>query len=262
MKLESVRLPTFSSGVFQVWKRNYYQFKRSWLMNFFWIMLEPLLFLVAIGYGLGSFISDMNGFSYVEFFFPALLCITSMLVAFFEATYGSFAKLTHQGTYATMVLTALEPKQIVVGEIFWAATKGTISSLAVALVAGVFGHLQSWMILPALAVIFISSFVFAAFGMLVTSLIKSYDGIIYPTSGLIVPMSLFCGTYFPISHLSYGLQYLVYLFPLTHTVELVRGLMLSGIVWWHLLLHLGFLIIVGAIFMSLANKRITKRLLS
>jgi len=261
MKIESVRLPTLATGAFQVWKRSYRQFRRFWLMNFFWIVLEPLLLLLAIGYGLGSFVSDMRGVSYVEFFFPALLCMSSMLVSFFESTFGNFAKLTHQGTYSTMILTSLDPKQIVIGEVLWAATKGTISAFAVSLIAGALGHLNGFMILPVLAIIFLSSFVFASLGMLVTSLVKSYDGMIYPTSGLIVPMSLFSGTYFPIEQLSFGLQYFVYLFPLTHTVALVRGLMLHGLPWWQYLIHLGFLIVLGGFLINWAIKKITQKLI-
>src|SRR4051794_3286903 len=111
MNNQTLRLPSFFSGVGQVWKRSFRQFRRSWLVNFFWIVLEPLLILLAIGYGLGSFVSNMQGISYTDFFFPALLCMSSMMVSFFEATYGNFTKLTSQHTYSTMILTSLEPQQ-------------------------------------------------------------------------------------------------------------------------------------------------------
>lgn len=258
--MESIRLPSFSSGVVQVWRRSFLQFKRFWMMNFFWIVLEPLLLLLAVGYGLGSFVSDMKGVSYIEFFFPALICMSSMLVAFFESTYGNFAKLTYQKTYSTMILTTLDPKQIVVGEVLWAGTKGTFSAFAIGLVAGTMGLLNWWMFLPILLVVFISSLAFASIGMLVTSAVKSYDGIIYPTSGIIVPMSLFCGTYFPIEQLGYGLQYLVYAFPLTHSVAVVRSLNLESFVWWQMLIHILFLIIIGAVCIRWAIRRISEKL--
>ncbi|MEZ0391946.1 MAG: ABC transporter permease [Pseudobdellovibrionaceae bacterium] len=261
MKLEATRLPTFANGVLQVWKRSYLQFKRFWLMNFFWIVLEPLLLLLAIGYGLGSFISDMKGVAYVDFFFPALLCMTSMFVSFFESTYGNFAKMTYQRTYSTMILTSLEPKQIIVGEILWATCKGTFSAISVALIASFFGHLNSFLYIPAFLVIFLSSFVFATMGLLIMSMVKSFDGIIYPTSGLIVPMSLFCGTYFPLEQLPSVIKYFTYLLPLTHSVALVRGMTLTGINWWQFSLHLLFLIGLSSVLLRWTVDRITKKLI-
>jgi lipooligosaccharide transport system permease protein len=218
------------------------------------------LILLAIGYGLGSFVSNIQGVSYMDFFFPALLCMSSMMVSFFEATYGNFAKLTYQNVYSTMVLTSLEPRQIVIGEILWAATKGTLSALSVAMVANFFGHLDGVRFIPAVAVIFLSSFVFASFGMLITSAVKGYDGIIYPTSGLIVPMSLFSGTYFPLDQLPYGLKYLSYIFPLTHSVSLVRGFLNYPEVWWQMALHLLVLIALSAIFLKWSIRRIERKL--
>ena len=262
MKIESFRLPTFALGAYQIWKRNFLQFRRSWLVSFFWIVLEPLLILLAIGYGLGTFVSNMQGVSYTDFFFPALLCMSSMMVAFFEGAYGNFGKLTYQNTYATMILTSLEPQQIVVGEVVWAATKGTLSAVMVALIAGIFGHLDSLMLIPAVFVIFLSSFVFGALGMLVTSLVKSYDGIIYPTSGIIVPMALFSGTYFPLDQLPFGVKYLSYIFPLTHSVVLVRGLLLWSLPWWQITLHILVLVILSAIFVRWSVVRITKKLVN
>lgn len=236
------------------------QFRKSWMANFFWIIIEPLFFLLAIGYGIGSFISDIDGVSYVEFFFPSLLCISSMMVSFFEGTYGNFSKLTYQKTYSTMLLTPIESKHLVIGELLWGASKGTFSALGVSLVAGLFGHMNGWMIIPALVVIFISSFLFAGLGMLVTSFVRNYDGIIYPTSGLIVPMSLFSGTYFPLEQMPYGLKYLSYVLPLTHSVIVVRGFFLEN--WqWTWLIHIAVLLILIYFITKLAIKRIDQKLI-
>ncbi len=263
MKTESFRLPTFASGALQVWKRSFFQFRRAWLMNFFWIVLEPCLILLAIGYGLGTFVSNIQGFSYTDYFFPALLCMSAMMVSFLEASYGNFSKLNFQHTYSTMLLTSLEPRQIVVGEILWAATKGTMSSLIVALIAGIFGHLDNLMLIPALLVIFLSSCVFGAFGMWVAATAKSYDSIIYPTSGFIIPMALFSGTYFPLEQLPFGAKYILYIFPLTHSVSLVRGMLLINTMpWWQTLLHVVILLILSALLLKWSIQKVVKRLIT
>jgi lipooligosaccharide transport system permease protein len=262
VKTESFRLPTFASGILQIWKRSFRQFRRSWLLHFFWIVLEPALILLAIGYGLGTFVSNMQGISFADFFFPALLCMSSMMVAFFEGSYGNFSKLNQQNTYATMILTSLEPRQIVIGEVMWAATKGTLSALIVALIAGFFGHLDSLMMIPSLAVIFLSSFVFGAVGMMVTCSAKSYDAIIYSTSGFIVPMALFCGTYFPLEQLPYGMKYIFYAFPLTHSVALVRALLHGSMPWWQMTLHIAVLVIFAVLLLRYAIQKITQKLVT
>lgn len=245
MRSESIRIQSFMSGVSNVWMRNFILFRRLWAVNLVWIVLEPLILLVAIGYGVGSFVSNVQGISYIDFFFPGLLCISSMMVAFFESTYGNFSKLTYQKTYSTMLLSPLDPQQIVFGEIFWAATKGTFSALGLIIVAGLFGKMDTWLLVPALAIIFVSSFMFGAFGLLITTYVKNYDQIIYPTSGIIIPMSLLCGTYFPLIELPFGLRYAAYIMPLRHSVLAVRGTLLEVLPVWQILIHVLILATIG-----------------
>jgi len=245
----------------QIWRRNFISFRRSWKVSFVWIILEPVLVLAAMGYGLGSFVSTMDGVSYAEFFYPALLCTTSMLVAYFVSTYDNFSKLTHQGVFASLILTPIEPKEIVIGEVLWAGTKGLISAAGVAMVAGGLGMVETLRIFPALIVVFISALVFAAFGMLVTTWVKSFDQIIYPTSAVVIPMSLFSGTYFPIDNLPYGMRYLAYISPLAHSVRVVRGLLLKGYDWW-MLGNVAYLLILLFFLTRLASRRLTRKLLN
>jgi lipooligosaccharide transport system permease protein len=262
MKPQSTQIPSFAAGVFQVWWRNYLSFRKSFLLNLFWMVVEPLLVLLAIGYGLGTFVSNIQGITFVDFFFPAILCLSAMMVSFYEASYGNFTKLRMQNTYAMMILSPLEPPQIVLGEIAWAATKGTLSALIVALIAGTFGHLDNWMLVPAIVAIFLSALYFASLGMLITSYVKSYDGITIFFSGLIIPMSLFSGTYFPFEQLPLGIKYLAYVSPLSHSVALVRGFLLGGLSWGGGVFHVFILVGLTAIFLRLAIDRISKRLRS
>lgn len=253
-------LPSGKRQVYNVWHRNFLQFRRTWTVSLFWILIEPLVILGSIGFGVGSYINNVHGVSYVDFFFPALLCSTAMMVSFFESTYGNFSKLTYQQIYVTMVLAPLSPQQIVLGEILWAATKGTLSALGVTIVAIPFGLVNPIVILPVLGVVFVSALLFSAMGMIVTSMVKNYDSIIYPTSGLIVPMSMLSGTYFPLDQMPTLLKLVVYLFPLTHSVALARALLLHSATWFHLL-HLLYIIVVAGIFIRIASRRITAKLI-
>lgn len=261
MNLMKSQNPIIRNNVYNIWRRNFIQFARFWSTNFFWVLFEPLVVLTAIGYGLGAYVANIQGVSYLDFFFPAFICVTSMTVAFFEATYGNFSKLTYQRVYSAMIQTPIEPEDIVWGEALWAATKGTLSGLGVAIIVAFFGRLEIIMVIPSLLVIFVSSFVFAVGGLYVIAIVKNYDGIIYPTCGLIIPMSLLSGTYFPIEQLPPFFKYLTYLFPLTHTVAIVRGFFLGGTLWWEYLLHFIFLILVANILLKLASRKITKKLI-
>jgi lipooligosaccharide transport system permease protein len=222
--MKSHSLPTPTETVFAIWSRNFLQFRKTWMVSLFWIVLEPVFVLGAMGYGLGSYVPQVEGMSYLEFFFPALLCNSTMMVAFFEGTYANFTKLSYSKLYHSMLLAPMDPARILSGEVLWGATKALFSAAGVILVAAALGALTSARILLALPVIFLSSLIFATFGMLVTSRVKNYDQIIYPSSGLIVPLSLFSGTYFPLSALPKPLQVLSYLSPLTHAVSAVRSL--------------------------------------
>lgn len=258
--LDLIWPPKLNSGFLRVWQRNFLYFRKTWTVSLFWVILEPLMYLGAIGFGLGAFVSNINGVSYVDFFFPGLLCSTGMMVAFFEGTYGSFTKLTHQRTYATIMLTRIGPEEISMGELLWAGTKGYISVCGVALVAGFLGLVETWRIVPALGILLLLCWLFASLAMIMTSYARNYDSFIYSTSGLIVPMSLLSGTYFPIEQLPSGLKYIAYLFPLTHGVQAVRGVLREGFTM-AVGIHCLILLIAAILAMNFAIYRIRGKLL-
>ncbi|MNJ93500.1 Inner membrane transport permease YadH [compost metagenome] len=253
-------IPKFDDGAMKVWSRNFLYFKKTWMVSVFWIILEPVIYLGAMGFGLGAFVNNMGGLSYIEFFFPALLCTTAMMVAFFESTYGNYTKLTHQKTYSTIMLTRVGPEEIVAGELIWGASKAFFGVIGVTIVAMFFGLIDSYKIILALPVLFLLSCLFSCIGMIFTSFAKNYDSFIYSTSGLIVPMSLLSGTYFPLDQLPSGLRYVAYLFPLTHAVAAVRGIIHNGVVW-QICAHILVLLIVTWICMNISFFRIKKKLL-
>lgn len=252
--------PEFGKGIVQVWYRNFLYFRYTWLVTLFWIIFEPLFYLFAFGYGLGGFVSDVDGLSYIEFFFPALLATTAMMVPYFEATYGYYTKLTHQKLYTSMLMSPLGPNEILWGELLWASTKGFMSVIGVAVVARFFDAYTTFMIFPAFLILFLVAFCFASFGMLFTTLARNYDSFIYGTSGIIIPMSLFSGTYFPLEKLPIALQVVAYFFPLTHGLAAVRLVMAEQ--WTAALAsHILILSLFSLLFLTLAYRRFRSKLL-
>ncbi len=262
MKLKPLFVPAkMEKGLLKVWKRNFFYFKKTILVSLVWIVLEPLMYLGAIGYGLGSYVDIIGGKTFLEFFFPGLLATTAMMVPFFEGTYANFTKLTHQKIYTSMLLTPIEPDEIVYGELLWCATKGFFSICGVLLVSAAFGLVNTWMVFPAMAVLFLISWLFSCLAMVVTSLARNYDSFVYATSGFIIPMSLIAGTYFPISNMPKILQIFAYCLPLTHGVTVVRALLNENFESIHFV-SLAYLILFSWVMMNLATQRIHKKLIS
>ena len=219
------------------------------------------MYLAAFGYGVGAFINNVEGIAYVDFFFPGLLCTTALLVSYFESTYTNYAKLTQQKLYSSWLLTPLDAKEIIFGEILWGTTKGFIGAFGVLLIAAIFGLVKTWMFLPALLVIFVLGFIFACVGMIFTSHAKSYDSFIFSSSGILIPMTLASGTYFPIESLYIVLKIVAYIFPLAHAVDIVRGLMMGQLKLIFVFQFI-YMILLAVGLLKFAITRLEKKLIS
>lgn len=248
-----------TSGALIVWRRNFLYFRYTLWISILWVLIEPLLFLGAIGYGLGSMVQEVEGRSFLQFFYPGLMVASGMMVAFFEATYGSYTKLTRQKTFETMLLAPLGSQDIVLGEITWAASKGFLSSSAVLLVSLSIGLASPQSILLLSLLNFLNAFVFASFAFLMTSYARNYDWFIYAQTGVIMPMYLFSGTYFPLSNVPDKVVWIAEFFPLTHSVRMARGIAYSE---YHSSMWIGLVVLIlfGFIFMNWSSARIRRRL--
>ncbi len=259
--LTILKLPKIREGYKNIFLRNYMQFKKTFLVSFFWVILEPLMYLGAIGYGLGSYIQTINGQSYVDFFFPGLLASTSMMVPFFESTYTNYTKLTFQKIYNHMMLTRLDSYEIITGELLWSTFKGFFGIVGLVIIASFFGLVTGWEIILVVLLLTLNSWIFAGIAMTITSMAKNYDSFIYATSGFLIPLTLISGIYFPISQMPLVLQIVTYIFPLAHTISLCRMALTES---WHWIgyLHLLYLLIVAYAFFLVALNRITKKLIN
>ncbi|MBL7545028.1 MAG: ABC transporter permease [Bdellovibrionaceae bacterium] len=259
--LTFLKLPKIRDGYKNIWLRNFLHFKKTFLVSFFWVILEPLMYLGAIGYGLGSYIQTINGQSYVDFFFPGLLASTSMMVPFFESTYNNYTKLTFQKIYNHMMLTRLDTYEIITGELLWSTFKGFFGIVGLVFIASFFGLVSGWEIILVILLLTLNSWIFSGIAMSITSWAKNYDSFIYATSGFLIPLTLISGIYFPISQMPVLLQITTYIFPLAHTIELCRMILTEQ---WHWVgyFHLLYLLIAAYVFFALALMRITKKLIN
>ncbi len=218
------------------------------------------MYLGGFGIGFGRYVPPIEQLPFIEFYFPGLICTTIMLVSYFETTYPNYSKLNYQKTYLTILLTKITSRQIWFGETLWGCTKSILSIFGLILVASLFGLFNPKVILI-LPVLFLLAWIFSAFGIWVMSLAKSYDSFIYSTSGLIVPLSLFSGTVFSLNDVPNWVQFLAYLFPLSHAVEICRAVIYKSFTY-DLLLNFGVLIVYAGALTYLSLRTFEKRLLN
>lgn len=226
-----MKLPELTYRVWKVWRRNFDVFMKTYKVNFFPPLLEPIFYLVALGIGLGSIVQVIPGFSsYIQFIAPALLAISMMNNSFFECTYGSFVRMYYQKTFDAIITTPISIEEVIAGELLWGATRSLISTCIVLAVVGAFGLIGSplFVLIPIIA--FLAGLMFSAIAMCFTALASNIDFFNYPAFLFITPMFLLSGTFFPITALPSTVQVLAQAFlPLTHVVNLSRALMIGNI---------------------------------
>lgn len=240
MSNESAYIPAVAPPLLRwlpVWQRNF----RVWfklvgpaiLGNFG----EPLLYLLALGYGLGSFVGTVQDMPYLMFLASGIICSSAMFTASFEGMYSAYTRMAVQKTWDAMLATPLDVRDIVVGEVVWAGTKSTISAVSILLVAALLGAVASWQALLTLPVIFLMGVCFAAMALVVTAYAKNYDFFLYYSTLFVTPMLLIGGVFFPLERMGSAMQTLANVLPLTHAVYLVRPLV-TGLPLQQPLLHL------------------------
>lgn len=210
-------------------QRNRDVYLKTWKTNLLPPLLEPLLFIVALGYGLGFFVREVEGVSYAQFIAPAILCITMMQTAFFETTYGSFVRMWFQKTWDAVTATPLSLDDVVVGELVWAGLKSTINTGLMAIVVCLLGLLPPLLILPFLPLAFVTGLAFGGLGMMFSAKVPHIDAFQFGIFLLITPMMLFSGTYFPLGQMPQALQWAAQALPLTHAVAIARPVALGHV---------------------------------
>ncbi|MDQ2696583.1 MAG: ABC transporter permease [Pseudomonadota bacterium] len=242
-----------------VWRRNlrvwYKLFGPALLGNFG----EPLLYLLALGYGLGGLVGRIDGLSYLAFLASGIAVSSTMTTASFEGMFSAYTRMEVQKTWEAMRTAPLEVTDIVVGEAVWAATKSLFSGAAIVLVAAGLGAVSGWQAVLALPVMLLAGLCFAALALVVTSFATNYDFFLYYNTLVVMPMLLLSGVFFPLERMPEIIQWLALALPLSHAVDLVRPLLTGQPLAWPLL-HLLVLAAYTAAGLALAVALLRRRL--
>ncbi len=253
-------IPDITLRAFCVWYRDFRVWTTYYKASLIGNLGEPLLYLLAMGWGLGKMVGTVNGIPYISFLAPGLVCSATMYSATFECTFGAFTRMTRQQTYDAILATPVSLDEIVAGEILWGATKSLFSGSAMLLVMSFFGLVASpWAILV-LPLSIIIGLLFSSLSMIVTAKSPSYDFFSYYFTLVIAPMFLFSGIFFPIENLPEWAQTMAWFLPLTHGVNISRSLF-AGNISWAITQDLIWLIAFLAIAFIIALQGIRKRLI-
>jgi lipooligosaccharide transport system permease protein len=246
--------------VFYVWLRNAVSYKRYILPTFLASIGEPLLYLVAIGIGLGSYMGMVNGMPYLHFIAPGLVVSAVMFSTVFECTYSSMVRMTIEKVYNSQLVTPVSIEEIVTGEILWGMTRGMMSGtimLVVLLIFGI-GLGVSSLLYPLLWLAV--GFLFASLSMLMTSFAKNFDFFTYYFQLFISPMFFFSGIFFPLDHFPESVQLIAQFLPLTHAVTISR-MLVEGRISASLIEHFFILLVPAILLFVFALKRMKKRII-
>ena len=210
-----------------MWRRNVLVWRKLAIASLIGNFGEPLLYLLALGYGLGALIDEVAGMPYLHFLASGIVCSSAMMTASFEGTYSAFSRMAVQHTWDGVTTAPLSIADVVSAEVIWAASKALLSGSAILLVATFMGIASGPRVLLALPVLLLSGITFAALALVVTTIARSYDFFLFYTTLFITPLMLLSGVFFPLSQAPAALQMLAAAMPLSHVVALVRPLVVG-----------------------------------
>jgi lipooligosaccharide transport system permease protein len=211
--------------------------------------------------GLGKSIGLINGTEYIVFLATGIIIPPAMFTAAFECTFGTFIRLEFDKVYDGMLSASITAEDLLIGEMFFAGTKGLFYSFAVLIVISLFGFVPSPAAVFSPIVGFFTAFMFAALSLFITSFVTNINHFNFYFTGLLTPMFFFSGIVFPLSNLPAFLQPVAEIFPLTHSARIVRAFCFNSYSAY-LLLDVLYIFVFILVFGFLAVTKLKKRLIS
>ncbi|KLL10705.1 ABC transporter permease [Protofrankia coriariae] len=235
-------------------------FRRYWPSTSFSAVVEPTIYLLAFGWGFGSLVSVVAGYRYVEFLGTGVVASAVLFASAFASMFQTFVRRTYQKLYGAVLAAPVDVPEIVLGEALWIAAKAGVYGCAPLLVAIAFGldPTPGMLVIPFVG--FLTGLGFGLFGIWTSALVPSIDSFSYIISGVLTPLFLVAGTFFPVSELPGWARALSWANPLYHCVELVRDAAF-GFAPLADLGHLGALGVFAGIMWLLAVRSMRRRLI-
>ena len=225
------RAPSITARWWPVFLRNLLVWKKLAIPSLVGNIAEPLIWLVAFGYGMGALVGQVNlngqQVPYLLFLASGSICMSAMQAASFEALYSAFSRMQMQKTWDGIMNAPVSLDDIVLAETLWAAYKAifTVSIImGVMLLLGIGHH---WTMLLAWPVLLLVGITFSCIAMVFTALAKGYDFFTYYFTLFLTPMMFLSGVFFPRDQLPGWVQSITQWLPLSAAIDLVRPLFMG-----------------------------------
>jgi len=221
---------------FRVWQRHFTVYTKLYKSSIVLNFVEPVLYLIALGFGLGAFVKEINGVPYINYIAPGIVASSAMFAASFECTYGTYVRMTYQRTFDAILATPVGIDDLIAGELMWGATKGIIYGTTIMVVIYAFGLVESPMIVFLVPFLFVGALIFAEVAVISAALAPGIDTFNYYYTLFMTPMFLFSGIFFPIESFPPLVAKIAFFTPLYHLVNISRsfanGLIPAGDILW------------------------------
>ena len=214
-------------GAYRFWQRNAFIFRRIFPESIAVNFLEPVIYLLAMGFGIGAYLSTIGGLPYLVFVATGLVTTSAMFGATFECTYNAYVQMYYEKAYDAVITTPLGVEDVVVGEILWGATRSVLYGTVFLVVIALFGTVRSPLALLIPLLFVISGLMFSVIAMTFTAVNPSIDYFTFYFALFITPMFMFSGIFFPLDALPAWVSTAAWLTPLSHVVTLARALALG-----------------------------------
>ncbi|MDR7419572.1 MAG: ABC transporter permease [Armatimonadota bacterium] len=221
-------------GALRFWQRNVFIFRRIFPESIAVNFLEPVIYLLAMGFGVGAYLTTIGGLPYLTFVATGLVSTAAMFGATFECTYNAYVQMYYEKTYDGAITTPLGVEDVVVGEILWGATRSVIYGTVFLVVIALFGVVRSPLALLVPVLFFLSGLMFSVIAMTFTAVNPNIDYFPFYFALFITPMFMFSGVFFPLDALPAWVSTATWFAPLSHVVHLSRALILGTVGPHHL----------------------------
>jgi lipooligosaccharide transport system permease protein len=223
---------------------------------------EPLMWLVAFGYGMGALIGEVTldgeKVPYILFLASGSICMSAMNAATFEALYSAFSRMHVQKTWDGILNAPMRLDDVLLAEMLWAAFKALFTITAILVVMVALGITHSWKLLAAWPILLFVGITFSCIALIFNALAKGYDFFSYYFTLFLTPMMFLSGVFFPRDQLPSVVRDISEWLPLTQAIALIRPLFMDQ---WptDVALHLGVLglytVVAWKIALHLTKKR-------
>jgi lipooligosaccharide transport system permease protein len=218
----------------RVWQRHWTVYTKLYKTSFALNFAEPALYLVAMGFGLGAFVTDIHGQPYIQFIAPGIIASSSMFAAVYECTYGTYIRMTYQKTFDAILATPVSLNDLIAGELIWGATKSVMFGVTITIVIAFFGLVDSALIILSIPIIFLCGLIFAELSLIFAAIVPGIDSFSYFYTLFMTPLFLFSGIFFPLDSMPHVVSDIAAFTPLYHLVNVCRSLSagsFSGVIW-------------------------------